>query len=205
MVEAVTLTTIIVALVRICCKVSLFLHFSRLFPNSYGGKTNREFDAQTTSQNIPIKQDRIILHWCVHFWWCGNWKLLYFGFKSYHLSFTASLITKTQPAFLWQSVVIIWSHRYFNFCVYNSKFVIHYWPTMVSHFITRFFFVLFKKADKHFNSSHLDCANVIKRIWHQRLELWEPLGVLVPRKLVNDIWNPGRKSQQKSVRESRNP
>lgn len=33
-VEAVTLTTIIVALVRICCSVSLFLHFSRLFPNS---------------------------------------------------------------------------------------------------------------------------------------------------------------------------
>lgn len=33
-VEAVTLTTIMVALVRICWSVSLFLHFSRLFPNS---------------------------------------------------------------------------------------------------------------------------------------------------------------------------
>lgn len=76
------------------------------------------------------------------------WKLKAFYIlvlKSYHLSFTASLITKTQPAFLWQSVVIIWSHRYFNFCVYNSKFVIHYWPTMVSHFITRFFLFCLKR------------------------------------------------------------
>jgi len=34
-VDAVTLTTMMVALVRICCKFSLFLHLSRLFPISY--------------------------------------------------------------------------------------------------------------------------------------------------------------------------
>ena len=87
------------------------------------------------------------------------------------------------------SLVRIWSHRYFNFCVYNSKFVIYYWPTMVWATLSfqNPFFCVFKKVDKHFNSSHLDCADVIKRIWHQRLELWEPLGVLVPCKLVNDI------------------
>lgn len=34
-VDAVTLTTMMVALVRICCKFSLFLHLSRLFPSSY--------------------------------------------------------------------------------------------------------------------------------------------------------------------------
>lgn len=39
-VEAVTLTTMMVALVRICCRVSLFLHFSRLFPNSWAGNTH---------------------------------------------------------------------------------------------------------------------------------------------------------------------
>ena len=36
MVEAVTLTTMMVALVRICCRFSLFLHLSRLLPSSWG-------------------------------------------------------------------------------------------------------------------------------------------------------------------------
>lgn len=35
-VEAVTLTTMMVALVRICCRFSLFLHLSRLLPSSCG-------------------------------------------------------------------------------------------------------------------------------------------------------------------------
>lgn len=35
-VEAVTLTTMMVALVRICCRFSLFLHLSRLLPSSWG-------------------------------------------------------------------------------------------------------------------------------------------------------------------------
>lgn len=33
--EAVTLTTMMVALVRICCRFSLFLHLSRLLPSSW--------------------------------------------------------------------------------------------------------------------------------------------------------------------------
>lgn len=36
-------------------------------------------------------------------------------------------------------------------------------------------------------SSHLDCPDVIERIWHQRLELRKPFGVLVSCKLVNYI------------------
>ena len=35
-VEAVTLTTMMVALVSICCRFSLFLHLSRLLPSSWG-------------------------------------------------------------------------------------------------------------------------------------------------------------------------
>lgn len=43
MVEAVTLTTMMVALVRICCTFSLFLHLSRLFPSSWrGGDTPKK-------------------------------------------------------------------------------------------------------------------------------------------------------------------
>ena len=37
-VEAVTLTTMMVALVRICCRFSLFLHLSRLLPSSWGAR-----------------------------------------------------------------------------------------------------------------------------------------------------------------------
>lgn len=39
-VEAVTLTTMMVALVRICCRFSLFLHLSRLLPSSWGRRGN---------------------------------------------------------------------------------------------------------------------------------------------------------------------
>lgn len=35
--------------------------------------------------------------------------------------------------------------------------------------------------------SHLDRADVVKRIWHQRLELRKPFGILVTCKLVNYI------------------
>lgn len=103
-VEAVTLTTIIVALVRICCSVSLFLHFSRLFPNSWE-IMNR---AQSGSYH-------------------NNW-------------------------------VVIWFKRKEKRKVNNT------W-------------------------SHLDCPDVIKRIWDQRFKLWEPFGVFVSCKFMNNIWN----------------
>lgn len=44
-VEAVTLTTMMVALVRICCRFSLFLHLSRLLPSSWG-RRGREGEAR---------------------------------------------------------------------------------------------------------------------------------------------------------------
>lgn len=33
-----TLTTMMVALVKICCRFSLFLHLSRLLPSSWGAR-----------------------------------------------------------------------------------------------------------------------------------------------------------------------
>lgn len=98
-VEAVTLTTIMVAFVRICWSVSLFLHFSRLFPNSWGIMNRAES-------------------------------------RSYHDNWIA-----------------IWFKRKVN----NT------W-------------------------SHLDCPDVVKRVWDQRFKLWKSFGVFVSCKFMNNIW-----------------
>lgn len=36
--------------------------------------------------------------------------------------------------------------------------------------------------------SHLDCPDVVKRVWDQRFKLWKSFGVFVSCKFMNNIW-----------------